>query len=118
MAPYDPAQHGPRRIVGPGFHERVQAAVRRVPAGAVATYGDIASALGSKNVARHVGYALAALPEGHDVPWWRIVGAGGRLSVAPNVAQEQARRLASEGVAVQNGRVADFVRRRLAAAPP
>ena len=60
MSPYDPARHGPQRIVGPGFHEQVFALVRQVPAGAVTTYGDVGAALGSKNVARHVGYATSS----------------------------------------------------------
>ena len=51
MSPYDPARHGPKRIVGPGFHEQVFALVRQVPAGALTTYGDVGAALGSKNVA-------------------------------------------------------------------
>lgn len=110
--PYDPDRHGPRRIVGPGWHAQVANLVRRVPRGAVTTYGDIAVALGSPNVARHVGYALAALPDGSDVPWWRVVAAGGRLSVAPATAREQARRLAAEGVTVASGRVAAFAARR------
>jgi methylated-DNA-protein-cysteine methyltransferase-like protein len=112
--PYDPTQNGPHRIVGGGFHRRVHALVRVVPAGAVTTYGDIATALGSKSVARHVGYALAALPDGHDVPWWRVVAAGGRLSVAPAAAREQAQHLAAEGVAVTGGRVRAFAQRRYA----
>ncbi|MFY9343997.1 MAG: MGMT family protein, partial [Planctomycetota bacterium] len=80
--PYDPLRHGRRRIVGPGFHERVHALARTVPPGAVVTYGDLAETLGSRNVARHVGFAMAALPDGSDVPWWRVVAAGGRLATA------------------------------------
>lgn len=120
--PYDPARHGPRRIVGPGFHERVFAMVRRVPAGAVTTYGDVAAALGSKGVARQVGYAMAALPEGSDVPWWRVVAAGGRLSLGADAADEQARRLRRDGVEVESQRVRGFAARRHvfgdAASPP
>lgn len=104
--PYDPTRHGPRRATGPGFHARVHAAVRTVPAGFVATYGDVAAALGSKNVARHVGFAMAALPDGSDVPWWRVVGAGGRL--APGLAARQAKLLAREGIVVRAGRVVAF----------
>jgi len=69
-----------RRVVTEGFHERVYAVVRRVPSGAVTTYGDVAAALGSPRVARHVGWALAALPEGSDVPWHRVINAKGQIS--------------------------------------
>ncbi len=115
--PYDASRHGPHRIVGPGFHERVWAVVRTVPPGFVTTYGDIAAALGSKNVARHVGYAMAALPAGGDVPWWRVVAAGGKLATASLATQRrQAKALASEGVATKNARVVAFATRRFAPA--
>lgn len=112
--PYEPERHGPHRIVGPGFHAAVHEAVRRVPEGAVASYGDVAEALGSKNVARHVGWALAALPPGSDVPWWRVVDARGRLArPGTTAARQQAKLLRGEGVTVKNERVADFRARRI-----
>lgn len=83
-----------------------------VPAGSVTTYGDVASALGSRSVARHVGYALAALPQDSDVPWWRVIAAGGRLSQAPEAAAKQARRLRREGLTITKLRVADFAQHR------
>ena len=110
--PYDPERHGPRRIVGPGFNQRVYDVVRNVPAGFVTTYGDVAAALGLRSAARQVGYALAALPEeDDDVPWHRVVNARGALSArsdgdAPSL---QAIRLESEGVGVTgSGRIDDF----------
>jgi len=112
VTPYDPQRHGPKRIVGPGFHEQVHKLVKTVPEGSVTTYGDIGEALGSKSVARHVGYAMAALPEEHDVPWWRVVAAGGRLSQLPGAAEQQAAHLAAEGIEVKNLRVQQFVLRR------
>lgn len=108
-----PTSHSPHRVVGPGFHAKVHALVAQVPPGFVTTYGDVATALGSKNVARHVGFAMAALPEGSDVPWWRVVAAGGRLATASvRVQREQARQLRAEGIVVRNGRVAGFAARR------
>ena len=68
------------KVVGPGWQERVYGVVRRVEAGSVTTYGDVASVLGSPRVARHVGWALAALPEGTDVPWHRVINARGTIS--------------------------------------
>ncbi len=111
--PWNERQHGPRRVVGPGFHERVYAVVRTVPPGAVVTYGDVATALGSRSVARHVGFAMAALPAGSDVPWWRVVAAGGRLATASaSVQKAQAQMLAREGLAVRKGRMLAFAARR------
>ena len=113
--PYDPARHGPRRIVGEGFHQKVAALVRTVPRGAVTTYGDLATALGSRGVARQVGWALAALPAGTKVPWWRVVAAGGRLPRSNTAAgRRHAALLKKEGIAVTAGRVADFAHRRAA----
>lgn len=54
--------------------------IRRIPRGRVATYGTVAREAGSPGRARQVGYALAALPDGHDVPWQRVVNARGEVS--------------------------------------
>lgn len=93
------------RVVTPGFHERVFAAVRLVPEGRVTTYGDVATHLGSPRVARHVGWALAALPEDTDVPWHRVVNARGRVSHRGDFvrAELQIRRLEMEGVPFEAG---------------
>jgi methylated-DNA-protein-cysteine methyltransferase-like protein len=70
------------RVVRPGFHARVYEVVKRVPAGRVTTYGDVAAILGSPRVARHVGWALAALHD-DEVPWHRVLNAKGTISVPP-----------------------------------
>jgi len=113
---YDPSRHGPVRIVGPGFHARVHELLRTVPAGAVTTYGDLAGALGARSVARQVGYALAALPEGTDVPWHRVVDGRGFVTRPGSAnAKRQGTLLRSEGVTVgRDGRVAEFASRRYA----
>ena len=116
MAPYDRARHGPRRIVGPGFHEQVYAIVSRIPEGRVASYGDVAAQLGARSVARHVGFALAALPpERDDVPWHRVVNSRGQISRradgTPSPVQRV--RLQGEGVPVEpSGRIPGFERHR------
>ncbi len=95
------------RVVTPGFHQRVYAVVRTVPAGFVTTYGDVASVLGSPNVARHVGWALAALKD-DDVPWHRVINARGRISFRGDTGrgQLQQQRLEDEGIVFSDtGRV-------------
>lgn len=73
------------------------AVVRGIPAGAVATYGQVAEVLGHPGVARHVGNALAASDKARvPVPWHRVVAAGGKISTR---GQEQRRMLEAEGVA-------------------
>ena len=61
-------------------YERIYAEVRRVPRGKVATYGQIAR-LAGRCSARQVGYALAALNDGTDVPWQRVINSRGEISI-------------------------------------
>ncbi len=88
--------------MSPGFRRRVYEVVRRIPAGRVTTYGDVATMVGSPRVARQVGWALAALgPEDDDVPWHRVINAQGRITIKGDLLRpdEQRRRLIEEGVA-------------------
>ncbi len=82
--------------------------VARIPRGSASTYGDVARAAGLPGRARQTGYALKHAPDGMHLPWHRVVGAGGKIAFPPNtgVHREQTRLLRSEGVAVENGRVA------------
>jgi len=82
-------------------YERIYAVIRRIPAGQVATYGQIAELAGLPGHARQVGYALYALSAHSRVPWHRVVNARGRLSlgtVVPEGDVEQRIRLEIEGV--------------------
>ena len=60
-------------------YEAIYAVVATIPVGRVATYGQIAGAAGLPGRARLVGKALASLPERSAVPWYRVVGTGGRI---------------------------------------
>lgn len=86
---------------------RILATIRDVPAGCVATYGQIAGLAGITNGARQVGRALRELPPGSDVPWYRIVTASGRLAFAIGSEpwRRQQRALQKEGVILKNDRV-------------
>jgi len=90
------------------FFQQVYALVRQVPRGRVVTYGQVARLLGKDRGARAVGWALRALgdEEAARVPWHRVVGSGGRVSlgVSPS-GLEQRRRLRREGVRFAQGRV-------------
>ena len=66
-----------------GTYERIYAAVRRIPPGRVATYGQVARVAGLPGRARQVGYALAALQPSTSVPWQRVVNAAGGISLRP-----------------------------------
>jgi methylated-DNA-protein-cysteine methyltransferase related protein len=78
------------------FFERVYRAVRLVPPGRVATYGQIARALGAPRAARTVGWALRALTEGSGVPWQRVVNAQGTISLAGGAGGAEVQRLLLE----------------------
>ena len=100
-----------RNVLKPASrYERIYAIIRRIPAGRVATYGQIAELAGFPGHARQVGYALYALPEQSPVPWHRVVNAQGRLSlgrVIPEGDVEQRIRLEIEGVQFDaDGRIA------------
>ena len=60
------------------LYSRIYALVRQVPAGRVTTYGRLARLAGC--TARTVGFAMAALPAGHDVPWQRVINSQGKVS--------------------------------------
>jgi methylated-DNA-protein-cysteine methyltransferase-like protein len=67
-------------MTGDGSHNRIFDVVRRIPAGRVLTYGDVAALAGLPGHARLVGYALHALPDGTTVPWHRVINARGGIS--------------------------------------
>jgi methylated-DNA-protein-cysteine methyltransferase-like protein len=95
------------------FFTRVYALVRQIPEGFVATYGDLAKALGTRD-ARRVGHALHANPDDTHTPCHRVVAHDGRL--APHYAfggsQEQHARLAAEGVTFLDPEHVDLARHR------
>ena len=75
--------------------------VARIPAGRVASYGDVAAMAGSASP-RLAGFVLSQLAD-EDTPWHRVVRANG--TPAPHIAAEQIRRLRAEKVEVVDGRV-------------
>jgi len=87
---------------------RVLAVVRRIPRGRVATYGQVARVAGLPRNARLVGYTLHALPHDSDVPWHRVVAAGGRIALPSHDALDGLQRalLEAEGVTFRGARVA------------
>ncbi|MEU4342911.1 MGMT family protein [Nocardia sp. NPDC023852] len=80
--------------------EQVRALVASIPAGRVATYGDIAAAVGL-STPRTVGWIMRT--DAADLPWHRVIGAGGKP--AAHLAGRQLGLLAEEGVPIRDGRV-------------
>lgn len=87
--------------------KRIYEAVKKIPAGRVATYGQIAELAGDKKMARAVGNALHKNPDPENIPCFRVVNAKGELSgeFAFGGAGAQAKLLAAEDIEVVNGRV-------------
>lgn len=87
------------------FETDIYDAVKTVPKGTVATYGQIALMSGHRGAARAVGNALHINPFPGEVPCHRVVNSRGML--APEFAfggiDEQAKRLRTEGVQVCDG---------------
>ena len=81
--------------------ERVRALVARIPAGRVATYGDIATAAGLSSP-RIVGWIMRT--DSADLPWHRVLTASGRP--ARQLATRQCELLRAEGVLSVDGRIA------------
>ena len=75
--------------------------------GLASTYGAVARAAGYPGRARQAGFAMRVAPRELNIPWHRVVGAGGRIVFPPSSREhkEQVRRLRAEGVTIQNGRV-------------
>lgn len=92
--------------------EKVYAAVRLIPRGSVATYGQVAAALGNPRLARVVGYALHANPEPIVIPCHRVVNREGALAPAFAFGGEarQAELLRAEGVLFTDETHVDMVR--------
>jgi methylated-DNA-protein-cysteine methyltransferase-like protein len=95
------------------FNRQVWAVVRQIPAGRVASYGQIARLIPPPEgvdaqtylefAARWVGSAMATCPD--DVPWQRVINSKGEISPRPG-AEQQRRLLEAEGVVFNDrGRV-------------
>lgn len=95
------------------FSRRVLRVLRRIPAGRVATYGDVAALAGRPGAARAVGQIMRRADE-PGLPYHRVVAAGGRVGGFGRSPQLKAQLLTAEGLVVRRGRILDFRRVRLA----
>lgn len=87
--------------------KRIYEAVKRIPKGRVATYGQVAELAGDKNMARAVGNALHRNPDPENIPCYRVVNAKGELAGAFAFGGEdvQAKLLEADGISVIDGKV-------------
>jgi O-6-methylguanine DNA methyltransferase len=87
--------------------KRIYEAVKKIPKGKVATYGQVAELAGDKKMARAVGNALHRNPDPDSIPCYRVVNARGELSgeFAFGGAGAQAKLLEADGIEVVDGKV-------------
>ncbi len=87
--------------------KRIYEAVKKIPRGRVATYGQIAELAGDKKMARAVGNALHHNPDPDTIPCYRVVNAKGELSgaFAFGGIHSQEALLRADGIEVVDGRV-------------
>lgn len=87
--------------------KRIYEAVKKIPKGHVATYGQVAAMAGNPKMSRAVGNALHKNPDPENIPCFRVVNSKGELAgaFAFGGEGEQAKRLEEDGVEVKNGKV-------------
>jgi methylated-DNA-protein-cysteine methyltransferase related protein len=87
------------------LYRSIYSVVRRIPAGRVATYGQVAELAGIPGGARVAGAAMKTSLPGDDLPWQRVIGKAGktrgRIAIHDPVgAAVQRQLLEDEGVAI------------------
>ena len=93
------------RLVTDSPSKRIYEAVKKIPRGKVATYGQVAELAGDKKMARAVGNALHRNPDPEHIPCYRVVNAKGGLAgaFAFGGANVQEQLLAADGIMVVDG---------------
>ena len=99
--------------------EMVYEAVKLIPEGSVATYGQVAEAIGSKRLSRVVGYALHVNPQPGVIPCYRVVKQDGEVSraFAFGGMNRQVELLQAEGVEFRDPTHVDMERFRVSFLP-
>lgn len=89
-------------------YRKIWAQAALIPAGQVASYGQIAKQAGlPRRGARMVARAVGAAPREMNLPWHRIVNAQGKIAIPPGTAgyHRQQELLRQEGVVVEDGKL-------------
>lgn len=99
------------------FKSKVLQAVKTIPRGKVASYGQIALMVGMPRAARQVGWVLHEY--GDITPWWRVINNAGRISTTclEHSALSQKDHLVKEGIQVKSKLKIDIERYRYRPSP-
>ncbi|MBH0052486.1 MGMT family protein [Pseudoalteromonas sp. SWYJZ19] len=78
-----------------------------IPAGSVASYGQVAALAGYPQNSRLVGRLLKMMPKDSSIPWHRVVNSQGKISFpeGSDKYQEQREKLLSEGISFKSDKV-------------
>ncbi|WJG09416.1 MGMT family protein [Aliiglaciecola sp. LCG003] len=89
------------------YYQKIWHTVQAIPAGKVASYGQVADLAGLPGRARLVGKALGYAPDDMQVPWYRVLRSTGQIAfpVGSEIGEQQKALLQQEEVAVLNHRV-------------
>lgn len=87
------------------FQRAVLEVVRLIPAGKVASYGQVAAYVGTPRAARQVGWVMRSMEGVPDYPWWRVLNNAGKITIKGNKFNDAALQrdmLKAEGVALHD----------------
>lgn len=81
--------------------------LKKIPAGKVTTYKEIAHAMGTKGY-RFVGQLLNKNPHPNEFPCYKVVQSDGKLGGFALGDKNKIQRLKNDGIEVKNGKIVDF----------
>ncbi len=88
------------------FSKQVIEIIKKIPAGKVATYGQIATLAGNNKAARQISRILHSSSDKYDLPWHRVINSQGKISMRSGDGFEmQKAMLESEGIQVLKDRI-------------
>lgn len=80
------------------FSDRVVEVIKRIPAGKVATYGQVARLAGDAGGTRQVVWTLSSRSEAERLPWHRVLNSKGKISLPGEGGEIQRALLEQEGI--------------------
>ncbi len=83
--------------------QRIISIIAAIPAGKVATYGQIATMAGRPRSARQVARLLHSSSDKYGLPWHRVINARGVISLTELAAEKQRQKLCAEGIEISRG---------------
>lgn len=93
------------------FSQKVKDAIKRIPRGKVATYGQIAAVAGNPRASRLVVWLLNSSSQKDKLPWHRVINGKGRISLKPGHGYEiQKGMLLKEGIKFDEKGIINFDR--------